>query len=111
MTLLEVLLGVLVLALGVLAGAALQIRALQATDSARRDTQASHLAQALVERVRAAGGLQSADLLQWQREVQASLGAQARGRARHTGALLVVDVDWPDPRDQHHQGISLQARP
>ncbi|MBO9551765.1 prepilin-type N-terminal cleavage/methylation domain-containing protein [Pseudomonas sp.] len=41
MTLLEVLLAVVVVAVGILASAALQLKALQATDSARREGQAA----------------------------------------------------------------------
>ncbi|MBH3414057.1 MULTISPECIES: prepilin-type N-terminal cleavage/methylation domain-containing protein [Pseudomonas] len=40
MTLIEVLLAVLVVAVGMFAAAGLQLKALQATDSARRDAQA-----------------------------------------------------------------------
>ncbi|BBH44174.1 prepilin-type N-terminal cleavage/methylation domain-containing protein [Pseudomonas sp. KU43P] len=41
MTLLEVLLAVLVVAVGIFSAAALQLKALQAVDSARRDGQAA----------------------------------------------------------------------
>jgi type IV pilus assembly protein PilV len=41
MTLLEVLLSVVVVAVGIFASAAMQLKALQATDSARRDGQAA----------------------------------------------------------------------
>ncbi|CAM3916901.1 putative membrane protein [Pseudomonas reidholzensis] len=111
MTLLEVILGLAVLALGVLAAAVLQVRALQATDSARRDSQATHLAQGLLERARAAGGLQSGELLQWQRQVREVLGDQAQGRVSRAGARLVVQIDWPDARAPAPPGIRLQGRP
>lgn len=57
MTLLEVLLAIVVVALGMFAAAALQLQALQATDGARRDVQdvlATHTAH---ERARAVGEL------------------------------------------------------
>ncbi|HEN8801858.1 type IV pilus modification protein PilV [Pseudomonas sp. CM27] len=50
MTLLEVLLAVVVLAVGLFAAAALQLQALQATDTARRDGQAAMAAYSEHER-------------------------------------------------------------
>jgi len=50
MTLLEVLLAVLVVAVGMFASTALQLQALQATDSARRDGQAAMAAHSEHER-------------------------------------------------------------
>jgi len=50
MTLLEVLLAVLVVAVGIFAAAALQLKALQAVDSARRDGQAAMAAHSEYER-------------------------------------------------------------
>ncbi|WAB97468.1 prepilin-type N-terminal cleavage/methylation domain-containing protein [Pseudomonas putida] len=57
MTLLEVLLAVAVVALGMFAAAGLQLQALQATDSARRDMLDALGAHTLLERGRAAGTL------------------------------------------------------
>ncbi|WEL56184.1 prepilin-type N-terminal cleavage/methylation domain-containing protein [Pseudomonas kermanshahensis] len=54
MTLLEVLLAMVVVAVGLFAAAALQVRALQATDSARHDAQAALLKHTQLERSRAA---------------------------------------------------------
>ncbi|MFP3406192.1 prepilin-type N-terminal cleavage/methylation domain-containing protein [Pseudomonas sp. SIMBA_065] len=55
MTLLEVLLAMVVVAVGMFAAGALQVRALQATDSARHDAQTALLAHTRQERARAAG--------------------------------------------------------
>ncbi|WP_349976621.1 prepilin-type N-terminal cleavage/methylation domain-containing protein [Pseudomonas sp. WHRI 8519] len=57
MTLLEVLLAVAVVALGMFAAAGLQLQALQATDSARRDMLDALGAHTSLERGRAAGTL------------------------------------------------------
>lgn len=111
MTLLEVVLAVLVLALGLIAGAALQVRALQATDGARRDSQAVHLAQGMLERARAAGGLDASEVLQWQAQVKAALGERAVGQVAGADPRLVVNVQWPDARDAAHPGIRLEGRP
>jgi len=52
MTLLEVLLAVVVVAVGIFASAAMQLKALQATDSARRDGQAAFAVHSERERSR-----------------------------------------------------------
>ena len=52
MTLLEVLLAVVVVAVGMFAAAAIQLQALQAADSARRDGQAAMAAHSELERRR-----------------------------------------------------------
>ena len=52
MTLMEVLLAVLVVAVGMFATAAIQLQALQAADSARRDGQAAMAAHSELERGR-----------------------------------------------------------
>nr|WP_314878244.1 hypothetical protein [uncultured Pseudomonas sp.] len=108
-TLLEVVLGMLVLALGLFAAAALQVKALQATASARQHSQATYLAQSLLEQARAGGSVGA--LAEWQAQIRLTLGAQAEGRVRGAGPLLEVVVDWPDARDPQHQGVSLQGWP
>ncbi|MQG94912.1 prepilin-type N-terminal cleavage/methylation domain-containing protein [Pseudomonas sp. MN1F] len=52
MTLLEVLLAVVVVAAGIFAAAAMQLKALQATDNARRDAQAAFAVHSENERSR-----------------------------------------------------------
>lgn len=108
-TLLEVMLGMLVLALGVFAAAALQVKALQAAASTQQHSQATYLAQSLLEQARASGSVEA--LGQWQAQIRLALGAQALGRVRSSGHLLEVIVDWPDARDPEHQGVSLQGWP
>lgn len=110
MTLLEVMIAVVVLALGLIASAGLQLRALQATDSARRDTQAVYLAQGILENARAAGRLEASALSRWQAQIKASLGAQAQGRVVHSGDMLVVDIHWPGAGTAERQGINLQGQ-
>lgn len=108
-TLLEVMLGMLVLALGLFAAAALQVKALQAAASALQHSQATYLAQSLLEQARAGGSVE--DSGQWQAQVRLALGAQAEGWVRSSGSSLKVIVDWPDARDPDHQGVSLQGWP
>ncbi|MGH8383160.1 type IV pilus modification protein PilV [Pseudomonas sp.] len=62
MTLIEVLVAMAVLGLGLFAAAGLQVRALQATDSALRSTQAAYLAHGMLEQARAGGDLRNEEL-------------------------------------------------
>ncbi|MDF0729161.1 prepilin-type N-terminal cleavage/methylation domain-containing protein [Pseudomonas entomophila] len=110
MTLLEVLLALLALGLGLFASAALQVRAQQATEGARRDTQAVHLAQGLLEQARAAGRLQAGDLANWRAQLARQLGASAEGRAVRQGELLALEVRWRDPREAGWQVIHLHGK-
>lgn len=104
MTLLEVVLTIVVLALGLFAAAAQQMRGLQALDDARRETQAVFLAQGLLERSRAAGTL-AGERAAWQGRLDQILGVSAQGNVTEAGHALVVEV--------HQAGqllTSLQAR-
>jgi type IV pilus assembly protein PilV len=108
MTLLEVLLAMTVLALGVFASAALQVRGLQAGDSARRDSQALQLAHGMLERVRAQGGLDVGEAGAWQARVAQVLGASAQGRLRPSGQMLALEVHWPAMAER--PALQLQGR-
>ncbi|WP_136474485.1 prepilin-type N-terminal cleavage/methylation domain-containing protein [Pseudomonas sp. DG56-2] len=55
MTLIEVLLAIVVLGMGLFTAAELQLRALQITESALRNTQSAYGEHALLEQARAAG--------------------------------------------------------
>ncbi|MDH0304681.1 MULTISPECIES: type IV pilus modification protein PilV [unclassified Pseudomonas] len=109
MTLLEVLLAMTVLALGLFASAALQLRGLQATDGARRTGQALQLAQGMLERTRAAGSLEAGVQAAWQAQVARQLGESAQGRLSLSAGMLTLELDWPGA-DQQRQSLSLQGR-
>ncbi|MCO7595390.1 hypothetical protein NJI34_39135 [Pseudomonas sp. S 311-6] len=110
MTLLEVLLAMGVLALGLFATAALQVRALQVLDNTRRDSQAIHLAQGLLERARAAGRLEAGEQAGWQARIRQVLGGAAEGRVRRSGANVVLEIHWLEAREGTQQSVSLQGR-
>lgn len=110
MTLLEVLLAMAVLAMGVLANGAVQLSALQATEGARRDTQVVHAAQALLERMRAAGRVDERAVEDWQRRLTTLLGASAQGQVGRQGDSLVLKARWQERRDSQWQVITLQGR-
>lgn len=104
-TLLEVLLTMTVLALGLFAAAAQQLRGLQVGDEARRDSQAVYLAQGLLERGRALGGLREAERADWQAQVHRLLGTSAYGRVTGSAETWSLEI--------HRSGqalISLQGR-
>ncbi|MFV3405410.1 type IV pilus modification PilV family protein [Pseudomonas sp. NY15463] len=94
MALLEVLVAMTVLALGLMAAAALQVRGTQAFDRAQREGQALHLAQGLLERVRGAGRLTDSDEAAWRAQVIAALGASAQGHVSVVGDAMKVEVQW-----------------
>ncbi|WP_205621225.1 hypothetical protein [Pseudomonas cremoricolorata] len=95
MTLLEVVVGLGVLAVGVLSATALQLRAVQATDDARRHTAAVWLAQGVMEWSRAAGALSASQQALWQARLRAELDEQAQGRIVQDAPALRVEVRWP----------------
>ncbi len=109
MTLLEVLLAVTVLTLGLFASAALQLRGLQAVEGARREGQALHLAQGMLERVRAAEAIEAGEEAAWQLRLTQVLGGAAQGRMNLAGGVLVLDVDWPG-MGEGRQSLSVQGR-
>ncbi|QXH55973.1 type IV pilus modification protein PilV [Pseudomonas maumuensis] len=95
MTLLEVLLTMMVLALGMFAAAALQVRGMQAVERAQRDGQALQLAQGMLERVRASGTLDAGEESAWRVRVTEALGTSAQGRIRRHADMLALEVHWP----------------
>lgn len=112
-TLLEVLIAVLVLAVGLLGLAALQARALQENQGAYQRTQASILAYDMLDRMRAnrpsvvagtynigfdddaptGNAVPQVDLKTWKAELAALL-SQGDGRVVCVGAQCVVTVQW-----------------
>ncbi|MFB4394461.1 MULTISPECIES: type IV pilus modification protein PilV [unclassified Pseudomonas] len=110
MTLLEVLLAMVVLALGVLASGAVQLRALQASEASRRDTQVVQAAQAVLERIRAEGRVDEHVLGEWRRRLTALLGNSAEGRVTSQGDVLVLEARWRAHHDAAWQAIVLQGR-
>ncbi|MDH0646166.1 prepilin-type N-terminal cleavage/methylation domain-containing protein [Pseudomonas sp. GD03858] len=109
MTLLEILLAMTVLALGLFASAALQLRGMQATEGARLSGQALQLAQGMLEQGRAAGSLDAGAQAAWQAQVIRQLGASAQGHLSLSAGMLSVELDWPGTGEQR-QALSLQGR-
>lgn len=94
LTLVEVMVAQVVLALGLLGVAGLQLRSVQGVDSARMASQAAFIAHGMLERVRSARGVDGRDQAELQRQVEAFAGAEGRGTFGGSGVL----VSWNDER-------------
>lgn len=94
LTLIEVMVAQVVLALGLLGAAGLQLRSVQGTDSARMVSQGAVIAHGMLERARSARGVDGRDQAELQRQVEAFAGASGRGVFRGNGVL----VSWRDER-------------
>ncbi len=100
----------LVISLAASAAVGLQLRALQAGEQARRESQAVQLAHGLLERARLVGTVEAEALNAWQTLISASLGAGATGRALRLGEQWLVEVTWPDGQEGHGHRISLLGK-
>lgn len=119
MTLIEVMVALLVLSVGVLGVAMLQLSALKHTDSALRSTQVSFIAHDLLERIRAnpdahyaiaslnhapgSGNLTLArdqDLFDFADQLRRMAGDDAQACVSVTGARVTIEIDWNDSRAQ-----------
>ncbi len=98
MTLIEVLVALVIVGLGLFSAATLQLRALQATDSARMSSQGALVAQGLLEQVRASGEVSGAARLALRRRAAAFAGASAQGHVVQANADTVVTLTWDDRR-------------
>ncbi|WP_275679409.1 type IV pilus modification protein PilV [Pseudomonas entomophila] len=110
MTLLEVLLAMAVLALGVFASAALQLRSLQVSDSAQLDGQAVQLAQNMLERARSVGTLTAGEEAAWRGQVVEMLGLSAEGRVSWASGVLSMELAWSAPGNAQRPSLSLQGK-
>lgn len=116
-TLIEVLVALLVLAIGVLGASMLQLKALKHTDSALRSTQAGFIGHDLLERVRANPGASYAlsslsrapssgnlgnprdqDLFDFADQLRRMLGDDVQASIEVAGARVTVNLDWSDAR-------------
>ncbi|MGC5701939.1 type IV pilus modification protein PilV [Pseudomonas sp. NFXW11] len=101
MTLIEVLVALLILSVGLLGAAAVQVRALQYTDGARMTSQASFIAYGMLDRIRAGspqGPVAGPDLEEFTREVADFAGPDAKGSLDVGQGIYRVQVSWNDSR-------------
>ncbi|OMG66869.1 type IV pilus modification protein PilV [Stutzerimonas balearica] len=122
-TLIEVLVAVLVLSVGLLGLAGLQMKAMQSNHSAYYRSQATVLAYDIIDRMRAnradalngvydlpltneecdpelaaSGTLAQRDKAEWLNSLSCLLSADARGSVIRNGRLFTVSVEWNDNR-------------
>ncbi len=117
MTLIEVLVSILILAIGLLGAAALQLNALKYTDSSTLNSQASFIAYDMMDRIRAnpdadyrltslasapsAGNLNSSqtqDLFEFATNIRKFAGATGDGSITVNNRQVTVSIIWSDSR-------------
>ncbi|WP_210641022.1 MULTISPECIES: type IV pilus modification protein PilV [unclassified Pseudomonas] len=113
MTLIEVLVAVLILGVGLLGAAMIQLNALKYTDSSRMTSQASFIAYDILDRIRANSGAdytvtppsspnlnvaRDQDLYDFKTNIIAFGGATATGTIRLNQRVYTITISWDDDR-------------
>lgn len=114
MTLIEVLVALLILAIGLLGSAVIQLNALKYTDSSRMTSQASFIAYDMLDRIRANSGADYAwgrasantatnsvrdlDLRDFEANILGFAGESAKGTVSISANEVTVSVSWDDSR-------------
>ncbi|MGF6114493.1 type IV pilus modification protein PilV [Pseudomonas sp. ADAK2] len=113
MTLIEVLVALLILTVGLLGAAAIQLNALKYTDSARMTSQASFIAYDMLDRIRANTGAdytvtpptsanlsvaRDQDLYDFTTNIVAFGGASATGSVALNQRVYTITITWDDSR-------------
>ncbi|WP_455912283.1 type IV pilus modification protein PilV [Pseudomonas putida] len=123
MTLIEVLVAVLILAVGLLGAAVIQLNALKYTDSSRMISQASFIAYDMLDRVRAnlgvdyswsrtegaqlgtaSASVRDLDLHDFEANIVGFAGASAKGSVVVSGGEVTVSISWEDARGANRSG-------
>ena len=98
MTLIEVLVALLILSVGLLGAAAVQLNALKYTDSSLMTTQASFIAYDMLDRIRASAGVLDQDLYDFTANIESFGGASATGRVSQSQQMYSIRIEWDDSR-------------
>lgn len=98
MSLIEVLVALLILSVGLLGAAAVQLNALKYTDSSLMTTQASFIAYDMLDRIRASAGVLDQDLRDFTANIESFGGASATGRVRQSQQMYSIRIEWDDSR-------------
>ena len=123
MTLIEVLVAVLILAVGLLGAVMLQLNALKYTDSSRMTSQASFIAYDMLDRIRANAGADYAwgqaeraapsratanvrdlDLHDFEANILGFAGESGTGSVSISGSEVTVSISWDDSRGANTSG-------
>ncbi|WP_280518008.1 type IV pilus modification protein PilV [Pseudomonas palleroniana] len=113
MTLIEVLVAVLILAVGLLGASAIQLNALKYTESARMTSQASFIAYDMLDRIRSNPGIdyswsragpsmanvpttsvRDLDLHDFEANILGFAGADAKGAVSTSGPEVTITISW-----------------
>ena len=123
MTLIEVLIALLILVISLLGAAGIQLNALKYTGSALMSTQASFIAYAMLDRMRAnlngdyrisameqvsptAAGVAGHDLSEFKRNIRDLGGENVRGEIAVIGQQANITLQWNDARAGKYEGNS-----
>ncbi|AZC33514.1 type IV pilus modification protein PilV [Pseudomonas chlororaphis] len=116
MTLIEVLVAVLILGVGLLGAAAVQLNALRYTDSALMTSQASFIAYDMLDRIRANSAadytvaapdtgnfsvVRDQDLYDFKRNIESFGGPTAEGHISLKQGVFTISITWDDSRAAH----------
>ncbi|MCS3511735.1 type IV pilus assembly protein PilV [Pseudomonas grimontii] len=123
MTLIEVLVAVLILAVGLLGAVTLQLNALKYTDSSRMTSQASFIAYDMLDRIRANSGadysllrgarapvgttttsVRDQDLHDFEANIRGFAGESAKGSVAVSADEVTVSISWDDSRGANMPG-------
>lgn len=123
MTLIEVLVAVLILAIGLLGAAVIQLNALKYTDSSRMTSQASFIAYDMLDRIRANAGVdyswgrgerapanstaasvRDLDLHDFETNILGFAGESAKGTVAISADEVTVSISWDDSRGTNRPG-------
>lgn len=123
MTLIEVLVAVLILAMGLLGAAVIQLNALKYTDSSRMTSQASFIAYDMLDRIRAnsavdyswgraerapvssaSTSVRDLDLHDFEANILGFAGATAKGSVSVSAGEVTVSISWDDSRGANRPG-------
>jgi len=125
MTLIEVLVAVLILGVGLLGAAMIQLNALKYTDSSRMTSQASFIAYDLLDRIRANSGAdytvtppsspnlnvpRDQDLYDFKANIIAFGGATATGTVALNQRVYTITISWDDTRAANTTNVADARR-
>lgn len=123
MTLIEVLVSLVILGVGLLGAAAIQLNALKYTDSSRISSQASFVAYDMLDRIRAnpladysalsgvgaMSGIAQQDLDDFRRNILDFGGPTATGSIAMNGPHVTINLKWDDARASHPGTAPLRS--
>ncbi|MDE1532559.1 type IV pilus modification protein PilV [Pseudomonas carnis] len=123
MTLVEVLVALLILAIGLMGAAVLQLNALKYTNSARMTSQASFIAYDMLDRIRTNAGadytwgrgelappntatasVRDLDLHDFEANITGFAGEDAKGSVVVNGQEVTISISWADTRAANRPG-------